>query len=571
MQAFPRFSGLPAGSRTGIEPADPNDVAWVSETDYNNPSFVTRWNIMKSIVRSAMRMILAGLLGGLTAAGSDMAFPPGIRLVMVPASPAVTPASLASADVPVFARFHRTGGEWLLVGADEIGLAKLSAWGLAVEIVDPDPAGATYFRVLYRTGRQHLDFAPCGRVVWDGGAERVIRAAPEEAELLAAMGLEIAAIRPRPIRLEPRPSSERPAAVVADPAISGIMGQLSQSMITDYEKALTGVVAAQIGGAPYTITRRQSNSGTPIQKATQYAYEQFQAMGLSASYDVWNVATNPNVIATRTGAAQPGVVYVLCAHLDDMPYGTTAPGADDNASGSAGVLAAAQAIAGSDYYFDPTLIFALWTGEEQGLLGSADWASWASSSGMDIQGVLNLDMIAYNSTGSAPILDLHARTDLPATVTLANLFADVAGAYVLDLAPEVLINQSTGDYSDNASFWDHGYPAILAIEDDDDLTPYYHTTSDTLASLNLPYFTAFAKASLGTFLHLCGGPRRYGDLDRDGAVGATDLSILIQYLNGNVSPGTPPFVSPSVAGDIDRDGAVNAADLVALAHSLAGP
>ena len=136
---------------------------------------------------------------------------------------------------------------------------------------------------------------------------------------------------------------------------------------------------------------------------------------------------------------------------------------------------------------------------------------------------------------------------------------------------EVWINDSTGNYSDNASFWNRGYAAILAIEDDDDLTPYYHTTSDTLATLNMPYFTTFARASLGTLLHLCGGPRRYGDLDRDGAVAASDLAILIQYLNGNVSPGAPPFASPSVAGDIDRNGAVDAADLAALAHALAEP
>ena len=66
-------------------------------------------------------------------------------------------------------------------------------------------------------------------------------------------------------------------------------------------------------------------------------------MGLSATYHTWGGSTYPNVIATRTGAAQPDVVFILCAHLDDMPSGATAPGADDNASGSAAVLAAAGA------------------------------------------------------------------------------------------------------------------------------------------------------------------------------------------------------------------------------------
>lgn len=526
---------------------------------------------MKVPMSLGVGWILAALLGGaMLAASSDEAFPAGIRLVVMPATPAVTPAALAAAGVPVYARFHGSAGEWLLAGADDAGLAGIAALGLAAETVDPAPAGATFFRVLRRAGRPDPDFAAFGRVVWDGGTEMVIRAAPRDAELLAEAGCEIAAIRPRPIRLDPRPSSGSPAAVVADSATAALIGQLSTTMIEDLEKAITGVVATQIGGSSYTILSRNTYSGTPIQKATQYAFEHFQAMGLSVSYHTWGGSSYPNVIAQQTGVAQPGVVYVICAHLDDMPSGAIAPGADDNASGSSAVLAAAQLISESDFYYDPTLIFALWTGEEQGLVGSDYWAGLASSSGMNIQGVLNLDMIAYNTTGSAPVLDLHAHSALPATVALANLFSDVVGAYGLDLAPQVLVDNYLGDYSDNASFWDRGYSAILAIEDGDDLTPYYHTAADTLATLNLPYFTAFARASLGTFLHLCGGPHRYGDLDRDGAVGAADLAILIQYLNGNVSPGAPPFASPSLAGDIDRDGALDAADLTALAHALGG-
>ncbi len=527
---------------------------------------------MRLRIRLGIGLVLAVLLGGAwLPAGPGAAFPAGVRLVVVPASPAVPPAALAAAGLTVYARLHGAGGGWLLAGADDAGPDRIAAIGLTVETVDPAPAGATFFRVLRRAGRPDPDFAAFGRVVWDSGAELVIRAAPRDAALLAEAGFEIAAIRPRPIRLDPRPSSGSPAAVVADPATAALLGQLSTTMIEDHEKALTGVVATQIGGSSYTILRRSTYSGTPIQKATQYAFEHFQAMGLSVIYHTWGGSSYPNVIAQQTGMAQPGVVYLICAHLDDMPSGTIAPGADDNASGSSAVLAAAQLISESDYYYDPTLIFALWTGEEQGLVGSDYWADLASSSGMNIQGVLNLDMIAYNTTGSAPVLDLHARSALPATVSLANLFVDVVGAYGLDLAPQVLIDNYLGDYSDNASFWDQGYSAILAIEDNDDLTPYYHTSSDTLATLNLPYFTAFSRASLGTFLHLCGGPKRYGDLDRDGVIAAADLAILIQYLNGNVSPGAPPFASPSAAGDIDRDGAVDAADLVALAHALAGP
>ena len=185
-----------------------------------------------------------------------MAFPPGIRLVMVPADSGITPAALKAAGVQVYARFYGTHGQWLLAGADDAGLAGIAAFGLATEMVDPSPAGGAFFRVLRRMGRPDPDFAPFGRVVWDGGDERVIRATPREAQLLAAAGFEIAAIRPRPIRLEPQPADQLPASVVADPATAGIMGQLNATLIEDYEQALTGVVAASVGGSPYTILRR---------------------------------------------------------------------------------------------------------------------------------------------------------------------------------------------------------------------------------------------------------------------------------------------------------------------------
>jgi hypothetical protein len=177
------------------------------------------------------------------------------------------------------------------------------------------------------------------------------------------------------------------------------------------------------------------------------------------------------------------------------------PGADDNASGVAAVLVAADLL--SQYAPECTFQYTLWTGEEQRMLGSIAWAEEASTQGLDIRGVLNLDMIAYNSD-DAPNVDLHARSWLSESVALADLFAGVVAAYDLELDPEVLVDVRAGGNSDNSSFWDRGYPAILAIEDHDDFTPYYHTAGDALSTLNLPYFTEFARAGLATFLHMGG-------------------------------------------------------------------
>jgi len=57
-------------------------------------------------------------------------------------------------------------------------------------------------------------------------------------------------------------------------------------------------------------------------------------------------------------------------------------------------------------------------------------------------------------------------------------------------------------YSDHAPFWDSGYPALLAIEDDPLNNPYYHQTTDTLDKINLDFFTSATRASLGLLAEL---------------------------------------------------------------------
>jgi len=68
------------------------------------------------------------------------------------------------------------------------------------------------------------------------------------------------------------------------------------------------------------------------------------------------------------------------------------------------VLQAAEVLA--PYNFDSTLRFILFTGEEQGLLGSEAYAEMVQN--QDIRGVLNMDMIAWDSLGTPPHMDLHA-------------------------------------------------------------------------------------------------------------------------------------------------------------------
>ena len=291
-----------------------------------------------------------------------------------------------------------------------------------------------------------------------------------------------------------------------------MLAQVNKATLGQYEEWLTGEEPVLIGGEPFVIASRYTFSDTHIQKATQFAFEHLEALGLETEYHQWEGPAYPNVIATQKGLTDPGSIYIICAHLDDLPRGEMAPGADDNASGSAAVLAAADIL--SQYQFGCTLKFALWTGEEQGMRGSGAWAKWAASQGQDIRGVLNMDMIAYDSD-DVPEVDLHARREITGSVPMAYTFAGVVDAYEVDLVPEILVNEPLGTRSDNRSFWDEGYAAILATEDGDDFNPNYHTINDTLPALDLTYMTEVVRASLATLVHTsdCLLPEGVGSLD----------------------------------------------------------
>ncbi len=292
-------------------------------------------------------------------------------------------------------------------------------------------------------------------------------------------------------------------ALTPDPQVQGMLDQVQSSVLYGYVADLSGEQAAIIGGAPFTLSTRSTDAPAFINKATQYGYEQFGSMGLAVSYHSWDYDGSPrrNVVAEQTGT-DPNCLYLLTAHLDDLsPSETTlAPGADDNASGTTGVLVIADIL--SQYRFSCSLRYVLFTGEEQDLLGSEAYAQDAKARGDPILGVINLDMIAYNSPGSAATIEMDIRSGTRGTKDrlMSNMVVDVIQAYQLSLTP--LVYASDDDGSDQYSFWTAGYPAILAIEDWDDHSPDYHEITDTVDTLNMTYFTEYVKAITGTLAHL---------------------------------------------------------------------
>jgi Zn-dependent M28 family amino/carboxypeptidase len=295
-----------------------------------------------------------------------------------------------------------------------------------------------------------------------------------------------------------------PAAVIYQPAVQGMINQVSSAQLYNLVSGLSGETPLTIGGASVTLVTRSSRSAYYIGKATQYAYEYFQALGLPVTYQDYSAAgmSLRNVIAEQAGQ-NGGCIYMLTAHIDDTsPTGTTyAPGADDNASGAAGVLAAAGIL--KNYRFTCTLRYALFTGEEQGLYGSDFYASEAKARGDPILGVLNLDMIAFNTPGSEETIEIDVRPESEGTAdrVISDEISGVLQAYSIPITPYLYETNEGG--SDQDSFWAVDYPAVLAIEDwENDRTPNYHSTNDRLSTLNLPFFTDFVRLAVGTTAHL---------------------------------------------------------------------
>ena len=119
--------------------------------------------------------------------------------------------------------------------------------------------------------------------------------------------------------------------------------------------------------------------------------------------DTWIV----NVMAIQRGAQYPDRYIIMSGDIDsrvsDVMNGTSdSPGANDNASGMAGVLEAARILSG--YKFSSSIIYVGLSGEEQGLFGGKIMADKAKAEGWNIVGILNNDMIG-NIEGLNGVID----------------------------------------------------------------------------------------------------------------------------------------------------------------------
>ncbi len=272
--------------------------------------------------------------------------------------------------------------------------------------------------------------------------------------------------------------------------IQQVINQVNIDSLMYFVKELSGNVPTVIGGQPYTIVSRYK-SNPSNDKAGEYIKQKLDSYGAVTSFQSFST-TGKNIIGVKTGSVYPNRKYIICAHFDDVPSGATAPGADDNASGTAGVIEAARIF--KNYTFPYTIVYALWDEEEQGLVGSAYYATQASAANDSILGVFNMDMIAWDSNNDN-LAEIHTRAT-GNSLDLSAKMLEINSAYAIGL--NAVIKNPGLTASDHASFWNKNYGAVLLIESySNDFNAYYHTTSDLITYFNQPYFLKSAKLVIG--------------------------------------------------------------------------
>ena len=453
----------------------------------------------------------------------------------------------AGPDVTLLAALE-TG--WL-VRVSPAALERQTAAGAAATALEPYRGHGRYYLVRLRDAGDFARVSAAG-TAWRLEAAPALFVAPAgSARELLPLDLMLRALPEGPI--DPVRAAAAPAqlpAAVDHP----LVGQLAAEV--DESRLYTAVSDLQNFGS-----RNVNFDG--CQQAGDYLYAYFQELGLPVEFEefqfnTWSgFKTSRNVVATLPGEADSAVV-IIGAHYDDMPPSATAPGADDNASGTAAVMEAARIL--SRYHFGHTVRFIAFSAEEYGLWGSQKYVQGAVGRGEAIAGMINLDMIAF--TDAVPE-DLDLITNL-ASRPLAEQFAANAAAYAgLD---SLILEFEFWSYSDHASFWDFGYPALCGIEDEDPSSPHYHTSHDTIDTLNFDFMTQVVRASVATLADLAGPLYPAGDLNLDGRFDAVDVSVLRDFLSDNLLE----IPAGDSAADFDGDQVVSVVDLMLLQLAAAG-
>jgi Zn-dependent M28 family amino/carboxypeptidase len=256
--------------------------------------------------------------------------------------------------------------------------------------------------------------------------------------------------------------------------------------------------------------------------AATYVKQELTSAGYEVSRQTYSIDDNDvaNIIAERSGGRRKDEIVIVGAHYDTIP---TTPGADDNASAVAVLIETSRLLRNLNP--SRTIRFVGFACEEMPYfhtrgMGSQVYARQCRTLGERISGMLCLEMVGYYSTepGSQRIPPGIPRTLHWAFPKRGDFLAAVGNPRSWRLLWQfrrgfkrsarfplfsICLPESITEIrlSDNSSFWDHGYPALMLTDTSFFRNPHYHLSSDTPETLD---YESMAQVTLG----VAGGVRR---------------------------------------------------------------
>jgi hypothetical protein len=308
---------------------------------------------------------------------------------------------------------------------------------------------------------------------------------------------------------------------------------------------------------------------------THVEYDTFYIPSATSPY---NLRPLFNVTAMLEGKKDPTKILVVGAHLDacaprdsgwSVNWSTVrTPGADDNASGAAGVMEVARVLSDTMFHWinDYSILFMAFGAEElvpvytHWTYGSLHAAEQLKQSGKNVIGAIILDMIGYNSNYDYAAIVSNASSEWMGRACLdANI---QYGIGLLMNSPPFPSHEA----SDHASFWAYSMPSILLIENylptvENEYykkNTLYHTSSDTSGSLNAELMAKITRLTLAAAAGMA----------TSSASGVARISdpVFYQLLRAFPNPFNP---STAIEYAVEQDGPVRLEIFDLLGRSVA--
>lgn len=258
--------------------------------------------------------------------------------------------------------------------------------------------------------------------------------------------------------------------------------RLDMEFFKEKLSVLSGEKPYLFEGSEVTISERKSQKNLNFARA--FLAEEYQKLGFTVSNQPFGSGTN--FIAEKIGTVNPEKVLILSSHIDSVGN----KGANDNGTGTIGLLAVAKELAKANY--GATIRILGFDREEVGLKGSDAYVATITEK-ENVIGNINFEMMGVNSRedGAFHLIDCSRKESL--------FLSDAIKSSISGLALELSVVKTCTDRSDHASFWRKKIPAVVISENffGGDADPCYHSRCDVMDErLNYDYMAKILSAVL---------------------------------------------------------------------------